>query len=257
MQTASPIEQTKAPRHALGIITPSGNTVVERVTIAILRSFPDISCHFSRTAVHGNQDRYPNDYDWASMMEAARLLGHARPDILCWSGSKAGSIAFDLDRKLCERIEAVTGCRATTSTIALAEVLCASGAKSFGLVSPYTSAYQQKIIDTFAQEGFRCVGEAHAGLTDNLSYASLPSAEILGMADVVAAHRPDAIIAWCTNLLAAPLAREIELRTGIPFYDSAALAVWHPLKLLGMDTGPGGAWGSLFAHSLTAAPAKP
>ena len=87
------------------MITPSGNTVVERVTVAILENFTEVSCHFSRTAVVGATDPHPASYDWDSMLGAARLLSHAKPDMIVWSGSKAGSIAFDLDRELCHRIE--------------------------------------------------------------------------------------------------------------------------------------------------------
>ena len=118
--------------HFVGMITPSGNTVVERVTIGMLRDFPEVSCHFSRTPVHGAVDPFPADYDWDSMLGAARLLAHAKPEIIAWSGSKAGSIAFDLDRELCRRIAAETGCRATTSTIALIDALARLGTNRVG-----------------------------------------------------------------------------------------------------------------------------
>ena len=103
MIAASPPLLTPA-RHAIGVITPSGNTVVERVTIGILRDFPEVACHFSRTGVTGSVDPFPQCYDWESMLGAARLLAHAAPDIVTWSGSKAGSIAFELDRELVRRI---------------------------------------------------------------------------------------------------------------------------------------------------------
>lgn len=235
-----------APRHAIGVITPSGNTVVERVTIGILHTFPEVSCHFSRTAVTGSLASYTDDYDWDSMLGAARLLAHAKPDVIVWNGSKAGSIAFDLDHQLCRRIADETGIRATTSTLALIDVLRATGARRLGLISPYTAGYQQKIIDTFAREGFPIVAHACAGLSDNLSYASVSPDDIRRMTRQVAAARPDAIIAWCTNFLAAPLAAGLEAQTGIPFYDATALAVWHPLRLLGIDTARAVAWGSVF-----------
>jgi maleate isomerase len=244
MDGAGPGELTRQTRF-VGMITPSGNTVVERVTIGMLREFPEVSCHFSRTAVHGAVDPFPTDYDWDSMMGAAQLLAHAKPEVIAWSGSKAGSIAFALDRELCGRITAQTGCRATTSTLALIEALRALNASRIGLISPYTADYQRKVLATFEREGLDCVADACAGLTDNLSYAWMPSHDIRAMVRRVAAAKPDAIVAWCTNLLAAPLAREIEQETGIVLLDSAALVVWHMLALLGLDTAPGAAWGRL------------
>lgn len=231
----------------VGVITPSGNTVVERVTIGMLREFPEVSCHFSRTPVHGTVDPFPADYDWDSMLGAARLLAHAKPEIIAWSGSKAGSIAFDLDRELCRRITAETGCQATTSTIALVDALARLGTKRVGLISPYTSDYQKKVIATFAREGLDCVADACAGLSDNLSYASMAPRDICVMARRVATAKPDAIVAWCTNFLAAPLAREIEQETGIVLLDSAALVVWHILAMLGLETASASAWGRLMA----------
>ena len=179
-------------------------------------------------------------------MCAARLLSHAKPDMIVWSGSKAGSITFDLDRELCRRIEAETGIRATTSTLALVHVLNARGMRRIAIVTPYNAAYHSKVVTTFEREGYACVADASAGLEDNLAYASMPFDDIRAMIRDVAKARPDAIIAWCTNFLAAPLAAEMEAETGIPLLDSAALAVWHPLLKLGYDTRCARAWGRLF-----------
>lgn len=247
MHDPSPAELTATPSHGIGVVTPSGNTVVERVSIAILRSHPGVSVHFSRIPVHGDRDPFPDDYDWESMMRASHLLAHAKPGVLCWNGSKGGSIGFEFDRRLCARIESETGCPATTSSIALVEALRAAGATRIGLVSPFEAGYQNKVMNTFAREGYPCVGEAHAGLTDNLSFASVPGTDVIRMARAVAAHKPDVILTWCTNFLAAPFAAQIERETGIPCYDSTALAIWHPLKMLGVDTKPAAAWGSLFS----------
>ena len=62
-----PADLTQAPSVFIGTITPSGNTVVERVTAAVLADFPEVSAHFSRTPVHGAVDPFPASYDFASM----------------------------------------------------------------------------------------------------------------------------------------------------------------------------------------------
>jgi maleate isomerase len=241
----APLDSFRRTR-GIGVITPSGNTVVERVTIGILEAFPDVACHFSRTDVHGTSDPFPDSYDWDSMLGAARLLAHARPEVIVWSGSKAGSIAFALDRELCDRIARETGCRATTSTIALVEALQRRGVRRVALVTPYAAAYQSKVLATFRREGLACVADVCAGLSDNLSYAALPADAIRAMLRKAAAAKPDAIVAWCTNFLAAPLAAEIEDETGVTLLDSTALAAWHALVMLGIETAPAAGWGRLF-----------
>ena len=246
MAVDTPLERLSRHKRFIGVITPSGNTVVERVTISILRDFPEVSCHFSRTGVVGETDPFPASYDWESMLGAAHLLSHAKPDMIVWNGSKAGSIAVDLDRELCNRIRAETGIPATTSTLALVDALNARGARRIAIITPYTDTYQNKVVATFKREGYDCVAEVAVGLTDNLSFAAIPFDDIRTMIRDVAKAKPDAVVAWCTNFPAAPLAAEMEAETGIPLFDSAALAVWHPLVRLGYDTRQAHAWGTLF-----------
>ena len=76
----------------IGVITPSGNTVVERVTQAIVANFPGVSSLFSRTPVFGESDPFPKSYGVGDMLTAAKLLAHAKPDVLVWNGSKGAKI---------------------------------------------------------------------------------------------------------------------------------------------------------------------
>ncbi|MEZ5863755.1 MAG: aspartate/glutamate racemase family protein [Geminicoccaceae bacterium] len=228
---------------ALGVITPSGNRVVERVTIGILAQFPEISCHFSRTPVFGSTDAYPDGYDWDGMLGAAALLDHADPDLLVWNGSKAGGIRFALDDELAARVSR----KLTSSTLALRELLIARNWRRIGLVTPYSAAGGAAVERTFTAEGYPCAAAVHAELADNLSYAAIPAEQIRAMCRRAAAARPDVIVAWCTNFPAAPLVAEIEAETGVPMLDSTSLAVWGALRALGIDPRPAAAWGSIFA----------
>jgi len=234
--------QTKS----IGTITPSANIVVERVTTAILADFPEVSGHFSRTPVFGSSDNYRDDYDWDGMLGAARLLAHAKLDVICWNGSKGVGLGFDADRVLCERITAETGIKATTSVLALEAVLRDTGVKTIGLVSPHTDAYQAKMVAAFGARGFPCAAEAHAGFSDNFSYCTVPDADIVAMIRKVAAVKPDAIVTFCTNFPAAHLVEPMERETGIPIYDTVSIGVWDALRRAGVATERGARWGSLF-----------
>lgn len=244
------LEAVRRPTVGLGTITPSGNVVVERVTTAILASFPAVSGHFSRTEVVGSSDAYAGGYDWDGMLRAATLLSHAAPASICWNGSKGGSLGFDVDRDLCARIEAATGVRATTSTLAIDAALRANGQRRLAFVTPYTPGYAAKIPPVFAAAGYTVVAEAHAGLSDNLAYAALPDADIVAMMRQVGAARPDAIVAYCTNLPAAHLADAMERELGVAVYDSTSAGVWGALRVAGQATAAGRAWGGLFGQEL-------
>lgn len=238
-------------RHFVGTITPSGNTVVERITLGVLRELPQVSAHFSRTPVFGTRDPSPDVYASEGQLAAAQLLAHARPDVLVWNGSKGGTIGFAHDRALAAAIEAQTGIRATTSMLGFDQLLKARGLQRIALVTPYADAGHTKTVGCLVGEGYEVVADAHAGLADNLSYASLPLDDIAAMARAVATARPQAIVCLCTNMPSAVLAAPLEAELGLPVYDSTALGIWHALALLGADTRAAApAWGSLFNETL-------
>ncbi len=232
---------------AIATITPSGNTVVERTTIAMLRDTPAVAPLFSRLPVHGSVDRFPDRYDEAGMLEAARLLSHAKPAAIVWNGSKGGAIGLDHDVALAAHIAGATDIPADTSGLALRRAMVARGFRRIGLVTPYTAEYVARLVASFASEGWEVVADSHLGMTDNLSYASVPFARIGEQAREVASARPDVLLAWCTNYPAAPLAAGLEAETGIPFWDATALGLLAALEAAGVAERPGPAWGSLLA----------
>ena len=235
-----------APKHFIGWITPSANNVVERVTLGILRDFPEVSAHFSRTSVVGATDPFPASYDFADMLAAARLLADAQLDVVAWNGSKGGSLDFALDRDLVARIEKLTGARSTTSTLAIDRVFREDGVRRFALACPYVDSYRQRIVDTFGREGYECVAARNAGLSDNYSFSRIPADAIAGMLRDLAKAKPQAIVTFCTNFPAAPLVAEMEEELGVPIYDTVTMAVWGALKEVGIDTRCGRAWGRVF-----------
>lgn len=244
-------DRFSAQRYFLGTITPSGNTVVERITLGIVRDLPAVSAHFSRTPVFGSTDPSPWAYASDGLLAAAELLSHAAPQVLLWNGSKAAGIGFQHDHALVAAIQAHTGIRATTSILGMAALLRYKGKQRIGIVTPYDAAGQRKTLDCLASEGFDCVAHAHAGRSDNLSYASVAPADIMDMARQVALSRPQVIVCLCTNFPAAIVVAPLEAELGIPVYDSTALGVWHALRLCGADTtAAAAAWGSLFEEHL-------
>jgi maleate isomerase len=95
-------------------------------------------------------------------------------------------------------------------------------------------------------EGFECIAERHAQLRDNFSFAELRPEDLKTMVREVAKARPQAITLLCTNLRGAPLVEELEQETGMPIYDSVAVALWGSLRTAGVDPACIKGWGSLF-----------
>ena len=238
-------------RHFIGTITPSGNTVVERITQGIVSTLPLVSAHFSRTPVFGSTDPSPDAYAVDGLLAAGRLLAHAAPQVLVWNGSKGAGIGFAHDLALVAALREATGIAATTSILGMQALCKARGVRRIGVVTPYSDASQRKTLECLASEGFDCVAHANSGLSDNLSYASVPMPDIAAMVRAVATAKPQAIICLCTNFPAAVLAAPMEAELGIPLWDSTALGVWHALQLCGARTEEAAPrWGSLFTEAL-------
>lgn len=235
----------------LGMLTPSSNTTLEPVTTAMLAGLAAVSVHFSRFRVTeiALTTGALAQFDDRPILAAAELLAHAKVDVIAWNGTSSGWLGFDADQRLCRRIEAATGIRATTSMLALNEILVSTGVKRFGLVTPYIDAVQQRIVANYASQGITCSAERHLDIQDNFTFSEVSAETMTGMIRAVAAERPDAIGVICTNLRAAPLVSALERETGTPIYDTIATAVWKSLKLAAVDPALVTGWGRVFGVS--------
>ena len=237
-------------RTLLGMLTPSSNTILEPVTSAMLSALPDVTAHFGRFRVTeiSLSKAALNQFDDAPILSAADLLADARVDVIAWNGTSAGWLGFERDRTLCAAIERATGIRATSSVLALDQIFRMSGVTRFGLVSPYIDEIQERILSTFAGEGYTCVSERHLRDRGNFSFSEITGDQIAEMCRAVAAARPQAITVFCTNMRGAPLAPALERELGIPIYDTVATAVWGSLRIAGVDTKRVEGWGRLFGE---------
>lgn len=238
-------------RKLIGVLTPSSNTALEPLTSAMVSSLPGVSAHFSRFTVTeiSMREQSLHQFDDSKILEAARLLADAHVDVICWSGTSASWLGFEKDQALCARITEATGIPATTSVLALNELLAAQGARTLGLVSPYVADVQTRIVANYARFGLDCVAERHLDLSVNFSFSEVAPDTLRRMLREVAQARPDAMTIMCTNLHGAQLVDEMEQELGIPIYDSVATVVWKALKTIGVDPRSLKGWGRLFEAS--------
>lgn len=238
-------------RTLLGMLTPSSNTVLEPVTSAMVADLPDVTAHFGRfrvTEISLHQQALAQ-FDNAPLISAAQLLADARVDVIAWNGTSAGWLGFDADVRLCQEITDTTGIPATTSVLAIAEILRDRQIRNFALVTPYLDDVQARTIANFATAGFHCVAEQHLNLSVNFSFSEVTADQLRSMIRAVAQKQPEAIVTFCTNLRAAPLVEELEQELGIPIFDTISAAVWKSLKIAGVDPVMVKGWGRLFSES--------
>lgn len=235
-------------RTLLGVLTPSSNTALEPLTSAMVSGLAGVSAHFSRFTVTriSLDDQALGQFDDSKILEAARLLADARVNVIGWSGTAAGWMGFEQDRRLCQRIAEATGVRATTSILALNELMERSGRKRFALVSPYTADVQQRIVANYARAGFECVAESHLDISENFAFSEVDADTLTRQVREVAAAKPDVIVPYCTNLRSAQLVPQWEAEFGIPVFDTTATVVWSMLRMAGQDPALITGWGRMF-----------
>ncbi|MDQ8730879.1 aspartate/glutamate racemase family protein [Bradyrhizobium sp. LHD-71] len=241
----------------LGMLTPSSNTVLEPMLMHMMRDCPATTVHFSRFKVteialsRSALDQFAAN----TMLQAAELLAHAKVDVIAWNGTSASWTGLESDRQLCRDIEAATGIPATSSVLALDEIMRSVGLRNVGLVTPYTRDVQDKIITNLEAGGFRCTSERCLELSDNFSFAEVTEEAIEGLVTAVAAKGCDAVAIVCTNMRGARIAARLEKQLGIPVYDSVAVTLWKSMRLAGAAMSGLREWGSLFSSETEASAA--
>ena len=232
----------------LGVLTPSSNTALEPLTSRLAEQIPGCSAHFSRFAVTeiALSAQALGQFDDSKILAAAQLLADAKVDVIGWSGTAAGWLGFDSDHKLVARIRERTGIHATTAVLALNELMTLRRIRRVGLVTPYTGDVQQRIIENYRTIGIEVIAERHLEMRVNHDFALVEPQQLADLLHEVASAGPQAIITFCTNLRAAPLAAAIETELDIPLLDTVSTTVWGMLRAAGGDPKVIRGWGRLF-----------
>ena len=237
------------PSLRMGVLTPSSNTALEPLTSALAAEVPGCSAHFSRFTVKeiSLSEKALGQFDDSKILAAAELLADAEVDVIGWSGTAAGWRGFDADLRLCERITERTGIRATTAILALNTLIERMGIRRLALVSPYTGDVQARIAANYEAIGVKVVAERHLGITVNHDFALVEPQRIHELIGEVAREGdPQGVVTYCTNLRAAPLARQVESAFGLTLLDTVSTTVWGMLRSLDVNTRGIQGWGRLF-----------
>ncbi|KAA9008369.1 Asp/Glu/hydantoin racemase [Histidinibacterium aquaticum] len=231
------------------MLTPSSNTVLEPATNTLIAPLASqASVHFGRFRVtriamdDASDEQFADD----AILTAADLLADACPSIIAWNGTAASWRGFETDTRLCEMIEARTGCPATSAIMGLNEALSLFAVRRLGLVTPYTGDVQEAMIANYATLGIEVAAARRADLSDNYSFATVEAGTVQEMCREVASDGVDAVAVVCTNMRGPLIARAVEDEFDVPVIDSIAVTLWTALRRLGVDTRPLARFGRLF-----------
>lgn len=217
----------RASRPAIGVILPSSNRTVERVTRRILEDHPGFDACFARVPYAG----HPADgYDLDAFRSAATLLAEAKPGIIVWNATRGASLGFEPDRALRAMIAAETGIPATTTPLALLNLLRARGLRRIAMIAQGDAAYTANLRGTFAREDIDIIADVSLDIADNFAAAWVAPETLEAAALELADSKPDAVLIWSTNLPGHGVAETLDDRLGLPVIDSAALGITEPVR---------------------------
>ncbi len=239
-----------------GVIVPSSNTVLEPVTQQIVASLAsdtvDVTVHFSRFRVTKIEISPESNAQFTqdAMLEAAQLLADAHVDVIGWSGTSASWLGIATDEALCRSIAQATGIPATSSVLAMNDILrCRPTGADIGLVTPYTPDLNAAIQRTYAGMGMIIADgqSCCAGLSENVAFADLDEPQLDRMVEEVVQHGAKTVMIMCTNVRAAGRAKHWESVHGIQVLDSVATVVVGMLKTLVVEVDASEQWGSVLS----------
>ncbi|GGC16151.1 Asp/Glu/hydantoin racemase [Marivita lacus] len=234
----------------VGMLTPSSNTVLEPYTSAMFATLGGAATvHFGRFRVVeiSMSQNSQSQFTLAPILEAAERLSEAQLGCIAWNGTSASWLGLENDRDLCNQIEQMTGCKATSTVLAYEEYYQREGIKKLGLVTPYLSEIQDRIIANYAARGIDVVADRRLEDRGNFSFAEYSPDMIADMVRDVAHAKPEAIAVLCTNFRGAPIAEALEAELGIPVIDSVSITAAQTLRLVGLDPARVTGWGSVFS----------
>ena len=231
------------------MLTPSSNTVLEPYTAAMLAAYGDeASAHFGRFRVTeiSMSEASRRQFVQEPILEAARHLADARVNVIAWNGTSASWLGFEKDEALRRAITEATGVAATSTILALNDILARTRARTIGLVTPYLSEVQDRIIANYARIGVEVIADRRLEDRGNFSFAEYAPEQVEQMIREAAAGRPDAIAVVCTNFRGAPVVARLEAELGLMVLDSVAITVWSTACLAGLDPARITGWGRVF-----------
>jgi maleate isomerase len=227
-------------RYKLGIIVPSWNTMMEYETQRM--ACEGTSIHVMRIAHTADTEE---NVIWmgTQVPAAAKLLGHAKVDVICYGCTGGGFIKGPgYDQQLTEEIKAATGIPGTTTIVGVTDALRAFDAKRLCVASPYEPWLNEKLRVFLTQSGFEVLDIKGLGTQ---AHSTVKPEEVEAL--VTSVDRPDAqaIFISCTNFGTFDIIESLEKKLGKPVVTSNSASMWKMMRIAGDKSAvPGG--GRLF-----------
>ena len=221
----------------IGIVIPSSNVVIEPLAMQRFWKSND-TVHFSRLGVVEIEldAKSLEQFEMDEQLRAAQKLCDARVDAIVWGGTSSSWLGIEHDEEYSRLVEQKTGISTTTCVLEMNRKVASLGARQISIVTPYTDAVHNRILDNYEELGFpRPTGQNFGGTVSN-DFASISSNILKNMVLDVAKNSPDVIMIMCTNLRGAAVSKDLSTQLGLPVIDSAAATLQAGSRLINRES---------------------
>ncbi|MEP9369185.1 hypothetical protein [Xanthobacter sp. VNH20] len=186
----------------IALIVPSSNTVMEN---DFHRALPKdrFTVHTDRMyLIETTREAEIAMIDLAGA--AAKDLGTVGPDLLVFGCTSAGALfGVEYDKKLCEELGALAGCRGMGVISSASQALERAGAGKVALITPYNEDLTRSVAEALAGGGREIVSAHGMGITVNVELCDPTPTEIVAFAkEKLAGQTFDTLFVSCTNFRA-------------------------------------------------------
>jgi maleate cis-trans isomerase len=224
----------------LGVLIPSSNTSVE---IELSRSLPSsVTLHSGRLPLLAGVEPEAVELMVQDIESVSLLLASAGVDLIMLFATVPSLLhGHGFDKKIAERIKAITGIPAITTSTAMLDALQLVGATRVVLGTPFVSSMNAKIVHFLKGSGVEVLADRGLEILENQRIGRLEPQSAYEMA--VSLDRPDAdaILLACTNWQTLPAIEKAEALLGKPVITTTQASLRAVLQAFGLPTenGPG------------------
>ncbi|MBN9249034.1 MAG: Asp/Glu racemase [Mesorhizobium sp. 61-13] len=179
--------------------------------------------------------------------QAARLLGSAPIDVLCFGGTSASFLhGTAYDHALIKKLKSwAPGPKITTASTATLAALAEVKAGPVVLATPYVDGVHARAIRFLEENGHKVLKHKNLGIDTDQALAEVPIERVYDM--VMEIDHPDATAVFisCTNFWSVGAIEALEAALGKPVISAVQASFWHCLEVSGVNGAKPG-YGRLF-----------
>ncbi len=239
-------------RARIGMLLPSVNRAAEPDMNAML---PDgVSLHTTRLRLRSGSVEHVREMT-ERLEEGAELLADAGVDLIVFHCTAASMMAPGFDDEIIGRIEGAAGIPATSTSKGCLAAFRTFGAERITLTTPYVREVNDREVAYLASHGIEVLSETGMGIAgDGGAMLAVEPGEWRRRVSEQDEPASDAAFVSCTAVRVVGAIADIENDIGKPVATSNQAALWHALRMVGVDDAVPGYGRLLEAPGTAAAP---